>query len=287
MKTSTEIGALSSIVGEEKAIEYVAKAGFNAWDFSLFDLCRYNRREKRVIETNHPLASKDYLSFVRELKKIGINSGIVCNQTHAPFPTEAPEIRDVLKKAIECTAEVGAEVCVIHPQLMLTPEENARMYMEYLPYAKSCGVKIATENLWVWDGQNGRAKHAACSTPENFCKHLEIIDDKNFVACLDIGHAEMMGDDVSSVSMIKALGNRLAVLHIHDNDKHNDSHQIPFSMNIDFVSIVNALKEINYNGYFTLEAVNYVDKFSKDDVHIAIENLAKSAKKLANMFESF
>ncbi len=286
MKISTEIGVLSQIVGEEKAIQYVAQAGFDAWDFSLFDLCRYNRREKCVIQTNHPLSGKDYLSFVRELKKIGTNSGVVCNQTHAPFPTEAPEIRDVLKKAIECTAELGAEICVIHPQMMFTPEENAKMYMEYLPYAKSCGVKIATENLWIWDGQNKRAMHAACSTPENFCRHLDIINDENFVACLDIGHAEMMGEEVSSVSMIKALGKKLAALHIHDNDKRNDSHQIPFSMDIDFESIVKALKEINYNGYFTLEAVNYIDKFSKDDAHIATENLAKSVRKLADMFES-
>lgn len=285
MKTSTEIGALSGIVGEEKAIEYVARAGFDAWDFSLFELCRYNRREKCVIQTNHPLSGKNYLSFARKLKQIGSDNGIVCNQTHAPFPSEAPEIRDVLKKAIECTAEVGAQICVIHPQLHFTPEENARMYMDYLPYAKSCGVKIATENLWVWDAENGRARYAACSTPESFCRHLDAVGDENFVACLDIGHAEMLGEDVSAVSMIKALGKRLCALHIHDNDKHRDSHQIPFSMDIDFVPIVDALKGINYNGYFTLEAVDYFGGFTMDNVHVATDNLAKAVKKLADMFD--
>lgn len=29
MKTSTEIGSASKIIGEEKAVEYVAKAGFD------------------------------------------------------------------------------------------------------------------------------------------------------------------------------------------------------------------------------------------------------------------
>ena len=56
MKISTEIGSISHFVGEEKAIEYVAKSGFDAWDFSLFDLCRYDRVNKKVIHTNHPLA---------------------------------------------------------------------------------------------------------------------------------------------------------------------------------------------------------------------------------------
>lgn len=35
MKISTEIGSASLLIGEEKAIEYVAKAGFDAWDFSI------------------------------------------------------------------------------------------------------------------------------------------------------------------------------------------------------------------------------------------------------------
>lgn len=42
MKTSTEIHSIALHVGEEKAIEYVAKAGFDAWDFSMFKMCAYN-----------------------------------------------------------------------------------------------------------------------------------------------------------------------------------------------------------------------------------------------------
>ena len=286
MKISTEIGSISHFVGEEKAIEYVAKSGFDAWDFSLFDLCRYDRVNKKVIPSDHPLAGKDYLRFAKGLKQIGLDNGIVCNQTHAPFPLEAPEVRDSIKKAIECTAEVGAEVCVVHPQKLFTPHENAQMYMEYLPFAKSCGVKIATENIWIWDAEKKKALHAACSTPQSFCDHIDAVDDDSFVACLDIGHAEMMGDDVSAVAMIKKLGHRLQALHIHDNDKRHDHHQIPFSMDIDFTSVVKALKEINYKGYFTLESNDYLKNFTKDNVHIAVDDFAKIAKKLANMFDS-
>ena len=38
MRTSTEIGSSARLVGEEKAIEYIAKAGFDAWDFSMFQI---------------------------------------------------------------------------------------------------------------------------------------------------------------------------------------------------------------------------------------------------------
>lgn len=71
----------------------------------------------------------------------------------------------------------------------------------------------------------------------------------------------MKGSDTTAVEMIEALDYRLQALHIHDNDRWHDSHQIPFSMVIDFEPIVKALKRINYKGYFTLEA-NKVCKFA-------------------------
>ncbi len=42
MKISTEIASAAALVGEEKAVEYTAKAGFDAWDFSMFDMCKYD-----------------------------------------------------------------------------------------------------------------------------------------------------------------------------------------------------------------------------------------------------
>ena len=114
---------------------------------------------------------------------------------------------------------------------------------------------------------------------------MDAVNDDFFVACLDIGHAEMKGSETTAVEMIKALGSRLQALHIHDNDKLHDSHQIPFSMSIDFEEIVRALNEVKYNGYFTLEANKYVLDYTKENVFDAVKNLAKSVKKLSYMYE--
>ena len=111
------------------------------------------------------------------------------------------------------------------------------------------------------------------------------MNDPFLVACLDLGHAEMRGSGSGAVNMIKALGSRLQALHIHDNDRWHDSHQIPFSMDIDFAGIVKALKEIDYNGYFTLEADNYLRGFSTEDVFDGIKDLYAAARRLADMFE--
>lgn len=83
MKISTEIGSAAHLIGEERAIESLAKAGFDAWDFSMFDMCRYDWSRKVFLPSDHPLASTDYLKFARKLKQIGLDNGIVCNQPHA------------------------------------------------------------------------------------------------------------------------------------------------------------------------------------------------------------
>ena len=286
MKISTEIVSASKIVGEEKAIEYLAKAGFDAWDFSMFSMCRYDWSNHCILDNDHPLSSNEYLKFARRLKQVSKDNGVVCNQSHAPFPSRCAEVRSFYKRAIECTAEVGGEICVIHPEVDSSPEKNAEMYLELLPFAKECNVKIATENMYNWDDVNGHSSFAACATPESFNAHLRAVNDDFFTACLDIGHAEMKGSNTNACDMILALGSNLSALHIHDNDKWHDSHQIPFSMNVDFEKIVSALRQINYKGYFTLEADAYLKKYSEDNIFDGIVNLKNSVRKLADMFEN-
>ena len=83
MRTSTQIETASVLVGEEKAVEYVAKAGFDAWDFSMFAMCDYDWRLGAVRPTTHPLAGENYLAFARKLKQIGLDNGITCKQKPA------------------------------------------------------------------------------------------------------------------------------------------------------------------------------------------------------------
>lgn len=282
MKTSTEIYSIALHVGEEKAVELVAKAGFDAWDFSMFEMC--SNVKGKLIPKDHPTTKDNYLAFARRLKQIGSDNGIVCNQGHAPFPS-SPQNIYYLKKAIECVAEAGGEICVVHPMNNGSPEKNAQMYFELLPFAKEHNVKIATENMWNWNRLLRHSSFAACATPKSFNKHLDAVNDDFLVACLDIGHAEMKGSKTTAYEMIKALGPRLKALHIHDNDKLHDSHQIPFSMDIDFSAVVKALKEIGYDGYLTLEASSYLEKTPLEKLESGVKDLYNSVKKLSDMFE--
>lgn len=283
LKISTEIASAAAHVGDKMAIEMIAKAGFDAWDFSMFDMCPFDWESYRTLPSDHPTAGKNYLAYARELRHIGEECGIKCNQSHAPFPSDP--MFDYLVRALECTAEAGGEICVIHPVNNHSAEQNAEMYERLLPLAKSMGVKIATENMWNWDPVRQEPTAAACSDPASFLAHLNAVNDPDFVACLDLGHADMRTLHTSSPEMIRAIAPHLAALHIHDNDCFHDSHQIPFSMQMDFDAIALALAEVGYTGYLTLEADAYLTKFTKDNLAHGLRDLRDSARRLGRMID--
>lgn len=286
MKISTEIHSASILVGEEKAVELIAKAGFDYYDLSMFQMCKYDWANRRLMENSHPFANDNYLQFVKKVKQIAADNGITCNQAHAPFPTCYKEIRDFYERALECAAVAGAKCCVVHPDNNKTPEENAEMYFGLLPKAKEYGVKIATENMWNWSNERNRAAFAACSTPQSMIDHVKAVNDPDFVVCLDIGHAEMM-EETSAVEMIEQIGGKyLQALHMHDNDKIHDSHKLPLTMNIDYPPIVKALKKIGYTGDFTLEADQHLKAYGAERIEEGLAEMAKTARKLADEFEA-
>ena len=285
LRLSTETGSAARLVGDCRAIEYIKRAGFDAYDFTMLEMAKYDKKRGCAIDTGHPLSTVEYLSYARELRRIADDLGIVCNQTHAPHPTSAPNIRDSLVRALEVSAVLGAGICVIHPQNNESAEENARLFSSLLPYAREYGVRIACENMWNWNKDEDHARSAACSDARSFLEHLSLVDDEYLVACLDIGHAEMQGLGTSAPEMIEALGDKLAALHVHDNDRHRDRHLIPFSSEIDFCGVAEALSRVRYSGYITLEANRHLDSYSAENVDVGLREMYESARRLRDMIE--
>ncbi len=286
MKTSTEIRSSARLVGREKAIELISRAGFDAWDFSMLDLIVRDRANNAALAGSTPLNSDSYAKYAANLKRIGEDNGIICNQSHAPFPVSLKDVEGYLMRAIECTAIAGGEICIIHPNNDKPAEQNAEMYLRLLPFAKSCGVKIAAENMFNWDFEKDTALPAACSDHTDFLAHILAVNDPFLVACLDIGHAEMAGLNTSATQMINTLGRHVQALHVHDNDGRHDLHLMPFTQSIDYAPIVKSLKNVGYTGFLTLEAEMHLKACTAENVFDRIKELAASAKKLAEMYES-
>ena len=284
MKISTEIYSAAAIVGEEKAIELIAKAGFDAWDFSMFDMVTCDRKSGEIIYKGHPLESKDAVSFAKRLRKVGEDNGIYCNQSHTAYPLCYKAVRESIYKAIECSAEAGAKIVVVHPDMDASVEENVELYQKYLEFAKGHGVMIATENMLIRRLLDEPSK-SSFVTPERIKPLFDLINDDNFVLCLDVGHAEIGIANTSSLEMIDCFKNKIRALHLHDNDKNLDSHQIPFSMNIDFPPIMRALKETVYNGDLTLESDSFLGSFNRENVLDGLKAMRISVEKLKELMK--
>lgn len=259
MKLSTQTEALARAFGYERAVRIVKKSGFDCYDFSMFDMAR----------EGDPLNGPDYMQTVLSVKRVAEEVGITCNQSHAPFPSHKVndeawngKIIGWIVRALEITSVLGGKICIVHPWNDWSPEENAELlYKPLLPYCKKYNVKIAVENMWNWPKGNPSAVPCACTLPENFVRHMELLDPEWFVACLDIGHAAMFPDKTSVAEMIVALGDRLQALHVHDNDCLYDLHTIPYMGKIDWESFYAALKQIGYKGDFTFEADSFLYKY--------------------------
>ena len=265
MYISTEIDSFKKFGNIYEVVKLLKDVGFTAYDFSMFN------KAWMQLQTNEFLAAEDYIEQAKSFRAYADGLGIVCNQTHAPFPTVAKGneayneyIFPYLVRAIEVSGILGAKVVVIHPCNNYTAEENAVFYKKLEPYARKAGVKIGVENMWNWNREEGHACAAACSHHDDFKKHLDLLPADVFMACLDIGHAEMFGEETNAVKMIETLGDRLQSMHLHDVDKVHDNHSIPFTQKVDYAPIIEALKKIGYQGDITLESATFASVAPKE-----------------------
>ncbi len=278
MEISSQTGPFN-LYGDNKAIVKLLKdSGFTAYDLTMHG---HKGNEHAIIDFD------DYKERAAELRKYADSIGIKCNQTHAPFPSvrkgdeEYNEyIFPFLLRAIEVSGILGATTCVIHPCNDYTAEENAVLYGSLKECAEKCGVIICAENMFNRDKENNRLCFAACATPKDFCDHLELLDEKTFGACLDLGHGEVVGEIASTVRLIHALGNRLVALHIHDNDKRFDLHNLPYTNKINYAEILEALREIGYKGDITFESESFIQR-------LPIELYPAGARFMAEMGKYF
>ncbi|MCL1858406.1 MAG: sugar phosphate isomerase/epimerase [Oscillospiraceae bacterium] len=272
MLISTQTAGFAEKFGDHDSIKFLAKVGFDALDYSMFN----------ILNSNHPLCKNDYREYAKSLKKTADENNIIFNQSHAPFPSyiQYPNenqikngyneiIISAIIKAMEIASILGGKIIIVHPITLLNysyheqKNFNINFYNNLLPYCKKYNVKIALENMWNWDDKEKKVTPGVCADSNEFTDYLDSLDKDYFTACLDIGHAEMQGSgSLSAVELINTLGHdRLKAIHVHDNDKINDLHTLPFTQQLNWDEIINTLKNINYDGDFTFEADNFISRF--------------------------
>ena len=136
--------------------------------------------------------------------------------------------------------------------------ENAAKVMRGFDHiSKEYGVTMAIENMPNVPYFIGRTA----------VELQQVISDTDLSVCFDVGHANTTGQ---IDAMIDTFGDRIANIHIHDNNGEKDEHLTIGDGNIDYVDVFSKLS--SYQGNFVIEARD-------------LESAVESQDRIAEMLE--
>ena len=285
MKLSVDCCIISERMGDKTAVKMIKDAGFDCFDYSF--CCRSDAL---------PIFGENYKEYALDLRKHIDETGILCNQAHAPFPlgygvefSEKDPKYLRLIRSIEAASILGAKNIVVHAQYV-PPEAdedpfdyNVRYYKSLIPYCEKFGISVAVENLARIDPRRKCYIESFAGTPENQNKFLDAVNSPLICACLDTGHASLISVDPEKF-ILKSDSSRLKALHVHDTDYIEDRHTVPFICDLNWKEIMKNLKKIGYEGDLTFEIPEYFGRFPDELLSDALFFAEKVGRYLISLF---
>lgn len=248
MKLATTTGDFNGYTGSQiKSLQLIKEAGFGYADYNFGH--DYN--------TRIGVYACDYRAYFDRINHACEQIGIKLVQAHSPMgtPLTDPDGR-FLADTIRCVQACGAwgiPNLVVHSGYTrgLTREqtfaENKKFFDAILTEAEKYGVNILCENFnkmvfsdvyWIDNATDLRAL-------------IDYVDHPLFHAVWDAGHANLQPMPQDEELML--LGDHVRALHVQDNMGDGDSHLQPFMGTMSPDALMNGLKKIGYDGYFTFE----------------------------------
>lgn len=287
----------------EGSFRYIRECGFDAVDFNINNKLPSDKLKKGILTDFFDQPIEDIIEYYRPIKEAAEKTGVSFCQMHAPFPlwlADNDVVNDYTIMSVEKICAVcqfvGCPALVVHPVTLYdAPKEkeievNMNMYRRMIPAGKKYGVKLCLENLFV--SYNGRMVEGSCSTATEACFYIDALNAEAnadvFGFCFDVGHANLMGRNMRQY--LNALGDRLTVLHIHDNDGANDLHMMPYSyvrnygkdIVCDWEGFINGLHDIGYTGAICFETFRVLGSYPKELHADALRLISATGKYFAN-----
>jgi sugar phosphate isomerase/epimerase len=163
-----------------------------------------------------------------------------------------------LRRCIEVFAQIGVRCMNLHPD-RYAPMHDRSFYIrrnleslrELLGYAEHSGVSLMLENL-----------PGDFNTPRQLGELLDPIPQLGLH--LDIGHANLQTPYNQTEDFLRAYGERLRHVHLHDNRGGDQDLHLPLGAGtVDVPRSIRALHAAGYDGTITLEV------FTPDRHHLA------------------
>ncbi|MEM9659815.1 MAG: sugar phosphate isomerase/epimerase family protein, partial [Planctomycetota bacterium] len=206
-----------------------------------------------------------YRQLGKVLRDLELQTSCVCvpdveRNPASPDASVRAAATDWLKGRLDCANAIAADVLVgpnhsafAHFSRQAPSEDEYRWSAEVMhsvgDHAADAGVVIALEAL-------NRFECYLCNTAEQLVHLVDLADHSQIRAMFDTHHANI--EEKSSASAIATLGDRLAHVHISENDRGT-----PGSGSVAWDEVFSALARANYDGWMTIES------FSRRDVDFA------------------
>jgi sugar phosphate isomerase/epimerase len=225
-------------------------------------------RDLEVSAEHGKMATQDsnWKERLKGLRKLCEKEDITLWQMHAPLELDVadqdPKKREAdlqtVVRWIEYSYGLGIPHLVIHPggrQKANTEEEKKQILMLNLDAFSQLGevagrfnVKLCIENMQEREGQDPWRLGARIWDINEL---INAVGSDALGICFDSSHANVTKLDFSKA--IHECGSRLLATHISDNDGSGDQHKMPFYGNINWETVISAMKEVGYSYLFNLE----------------------------------
>ena len=242
-------GPLAVRYGDEKALEYIQKAGFQGVEISL----------ENALKTGLLTGDENVLAcYCLHIKETAKKYGLSIFNAYLPRVCEDETAR---KNAVKATAWMGANLLTLCPIVLDKSEnnyqKNLRMNLEYYgvlkPEMEEFGVRIAIENRSlkskdVWRFFAGRP--SAVSSAEKLLDLRDRLGD-GFCISLDVGHAYLAEEDPAETARL--LGDALVCVRLWDTDVSEERHIAPTFGYVKWDALLTELRELHFDGVLTLD----------------------------------
>lgn len=239
-----------------------------------------------------PCYFERFLQIVKE-KQIRLSAA------YAPYllrNTKRADLRElfvrVVEESIHLCGKNGCRYLVVRPiftgiELGEEWNRNCEYYLNLAAIAKEYHIMLLLENQCRDIG--GHLVRGICS---DACTAAEWVDRLNeeckeecFGFCMDAGVCNLCGQDM--YEFVLALGKRLKMVIIRDNDGHHEDFMLPFTCasrgqsQTDWLGLIRGLREIEFDGELALSYTDTALAFSP----ILRPQLLAMAKSVADYFK--
>ena len=278
MLISSNSGLHSGRIGKDRytmfeALDFFKDVGFEAFDIN-FCATIYGIGDSK--KQREYILDGDWKKNIHMIGEKAAKLGIAINTSHLPFfkYTNKDSLplydyyQEMVFRSMDAAAMLGVKWTVVH--MTHDVSSTVEYVRELCEYATPKKLGIAIENTII--------------PVDPLCEAIDILKSEGYLvgACYDTGHANVAG--MNQKEAIMQLGDRLKMLHIHDNFG-KDQHQAPFCGQINWNDVMEGLAAINYTGDFNYEVnpTNIPECARKDYARFLIE----IAKHLFTVYDGY